>query len=279
MTPKRKLPGSGKLPSFRLIDGVIVAAVAMLGLKVLGLSASLGTGAPPQAEPPPPTPAATKQASFGRVLTHARTNFELEEPTTTGSLPAKQEDGSAPPPEDSTAQREPAPPLHPPSPSERLLLERLGERREELQQRSREMEARERMLQEQERKLDERLNAMKAAAADESAKASAPAAKNAGDPAVLRNVVVMYETMKPKEAARVFERLPLDVLLAVVSQMNSRKMAEVLAAMSPESAEKLTVALAKRAEGGGQEVKPAPSPGALPPGELPAIERPAMARR
>ena len=54
----------------------------------------------------------------------------------------------------------------------------------------------------------------------------------------------MYEAMKPKDAARVFDRLGLDVLVPVVQQMNPRKMSEVLAAMSPDRAEKLTVALA-----------------------------------
>ena len=37
------------------------------------------------------------------------------------------------------------------------------------------------------------------------------------------------------------------MLVPVVLQMNARKMSEVLAAMSPEAAQKLTVALAARA--------------------------------
>ena len=86
----------------------------------------------------------------------------------------------------------------------------------------------------------------------------------------------MYETMKPKEAARVFDRLPLDILVSVATQMNSRKMAEVLAVMSPESAEKLTVALARRGRGAEERVSSAG--GMLPPGELQAIE-PAPARK
>jgi flagellar motility protein MotE (MotC chaperone) len=88
----------------------------------------------------------------------------------------------------------------------------------------------------------------------------------------------MYETMKPKEAARVFDRLTHDVLVPVVLQMNPKKMAEVLAVMAPESAEKLTVALAGRAR-----LAAAPTPGLaasplLPSTELPAIE-PARAAR
>jgi flagellar motility protein MotE (MotC chaperone) len=266
------------LPSIRLIDGVIIAAVALLGLKVLGFFADARVSAPPHSaigsavEQKPAAPSG--QAGFGRVLSHARTNYEPVEPTTTGSLGTKAEDTPTPkqvpvPAADGT------PPLVPPSTSERVLLERLGERREELHQRSREMEARERLMQEQEHRLEERLNQLKAA---EESQKSAAAAKPAGsDPTALKNVVVMYETMKPKEAARVFDRLPIDVLLSVVVQMNARKMAEILAVMTPENAEKLTVALAKRANGPAEN-RPVPA-AALPAGELPAIERPTASRR
>jgi flagellar motility protein MotE (MotC chaperone) len=79
----------------------------------------------------------------------------------------------------------------------------------------------------------------------------------------------MYENMKPRDAARVFDRLSIDILVSVVLQMNPRKMSEVLAAMTPESAEKLTVALANRAKGRGDEMAGAPA--ALPANELQAI--------
>ncbi len=79
----------------------------------------------------------------------------------------------------------------------------------------------------------------------------------------------MYETMKPKEAARVFDKLDLAVLVPVVNAMNPRKMAEVLAAMSPEAASKLTVELATRGQRQQAQAQPRQ---ALPAGELPAID-------
>jgi flagellar motility protein MotE (MotC chaperone) len=81
----------------------------------------------------------------------------------------------------------------------------------------------------------------------------------------------MYETMKPKDAARVFDRLNLETLVPIVTAMNPRKMAEVLALMGSEPAEKLTVALANRARGLEAPQASAAIP-SLPPGELPAIE-------
>src|SRR6185436_12393810 len=112
------------------------------------------------------------------------------------------------------------------SPSERALLERLGERRDELQQRSREIDMRERLLENAERKLEGRIGDLKAM----EEKADAAATKR-GDTEMgaIRNLVTMYETMKPKDAARVFDRLSHDVLVPVVLQMKPAKMAEVLA--------------------------------------------------
>jgi flagellar motility protein MotE (MotC chaperone) len=86
----------------------------------------------------------------------------------------------------------------------------------------------------------------------------------------LKKLVIMYENMKPREAARVFDRLGADVLVPMVLQMNPRKMSEVLAAMTPESAEKLTVALANRARARTDGLAAAPA-AALPSSELPAI--------
>ena len=58
----------------------------------------------------------------------------------------------------------------------------------------------------------------------------------------------MYETMKPRDAAKIFDRLDVSVLLEVASQINPRNMSEILAQMSPERAEQLTVELANRAQ-------------------------------
>ena len=58
----------------------------------------------------------------------------------------------------------------------------------------------------------------------------------------------MYETMKPKEAAKIFDRLDIKVLAEVASQINPRRMSEIMAQMSPETAERLTVEFASRSD-------------------------------
>jgi flagellar motility protein MotE (MotC chaperone) len=67
--------------------------------------------------------------------------------------------------------------------------------------------------------------------------------------------------MKPKDAAKVFDRLEMSVLIEIASQIAPRKMSDIMGLMQPEAAERLTVELARRA--GGDNNKAA---------ELPKIE-------
>ncbi len=156
--------------------------------------------------------------------------------------------------------------VQPMSPAEKAILERLGERREELEGRTRELEMRERLLNSAEKKLDGRVGDLKALEEKSGGRAGKPTAEEAK---AIKNLVIMYESMKPKDAARVFDGLGLDVLVPVVQQMNPRKMSEVLAAMSPDRAKKLTVALASsgRSASFERDANEAPLPG----NELPAI--------
>ncbi len=72
-----------------------------------------------------------------------------------------------------------------------------------------------------------------------------------------RTIVAMYENMKSKDAARIFDRLDLKILVEVSTQMKPAKMAEILGQMTPEAAERLTVELANRASGAQGRTRPA----------------------
>lgn len=130
------------------------------------------------------------------------------------------------------------------SPSERALLGRLSERRQELDKRSRELDIREGLIAEAEKRIDARLAEIKAAKAS---LAVAVKEKNAAEAARFKGLVTMYETMKPRDAAKIFDRLETNVLIEVASQINPRNMSEIMALMSPDSAQRLTVELANRA--------------------------------
>lgn len=86
----------------------------------------------------------------------------------------------------------------PVSPAERALLERLTERRQELDQRERELAMRETMLQAQEKRLDAKVNELKEV---EAKIAAATHKKQEAELAKLKGLVTMYENMKAKEAS------------------------------------------------------------------------------
>jgi len=64
----------------------------------------------------------------------------------------------------------------------------------------------------------------------------------------MTGLVTMYESMKPKDAARIFSQLSTSILVDLVEQMNARKMAEILANMKDDAAERLTLAIAARGQ-------------------------------
>ncbi len=67
------------------------------------------------------------------------------------------------------------------------------------------------------------------------------------DAARFKGIITMYEGMKPKDAAKVFDRLEMSVLFEIASQIAPRKMSDILGLMQPEAAERLTVEMARRA--------------------------------
>ena len=149
---------------------------------------------------------------------------------------------------------------NPVSAGERALLERLQERRKELDARARELDLRESMLKAAEKKIEVQAAVEKAEGAKGGA-ASGPAAQRKEDMenSRFKGVVTMYETMKPKDAAKIFDRLDIKVLIEVASQIKPQRMSEIMAQMSPEAAERLTVELAARS-GADRTLNPANLP-------------------
>jgi flagellar motility protein MotE (MotC chaperone) len=147
------------------------------------------------------------------------------------------------------------------SAGERALLERLQERRQELDSRARELDLRETMLKAAEKKLETQ-TAVEEAGGGGGAKTGPMAQrkeKEEAENARFKGVVTMYETMKPKEAAKIFDRLDIRVLLDVASQIKPQIMAAILAQMSPEAAERLTIELAVK-PGSDRNVNPSNLP-------------------
>jgi flagellar motility protein MotE (MotC chaperone) len=278
----------------RLIPAVILGAVGLLALKAIswtGDFTQLAEQVAPQSARVGPDGSYDPDDFKGvtRLWARAREPYVMS-PDVTGSVPAK--DAKAPdakgaeakgaPPSPAGAAPAPAAPENaardrasvmnqgerPMSPAEKALVERIGQRRDEMEQRIRELDLREKLLETAERKLDGRVGELKAVEEKLDAKKDE---KEGAESQGLKKLVIMYENMKPRDAARVFDRLPADVLVPMVLQMNPRKMSEVMASMSAEAAEKLTVGLAQRARAARGDVGMAAAPAALPSTELPAV--------
>jgi flagellar motility protein MotE (MotC chaperone) len=132
----------------------------------------------------------------------------------------------------------------PVSPSERAILERLQARRQEIEARAREIDIRESLLKAAEKRIETKVEELKGV---ESRISTATTQKNDADAARFKGIVTMYEAMKPKDAAKVFDRLEMSVLFEIASQIAPRKMSDIMGLMAPEAAERLTIEMARRA--------------------------------
>lgn len=216
----------------RLLPMLVISASALLALKLLGFV--MGTGI----------------MSGGILDAVAQENAPAQ--TASQEAPAAA-DGQNPPDAQATipgAPSEQAPPLLPDSleiggsAAERAVLESLGKRRKSLDDQEGQLDLREKLLQATEERVQKRVDELKDL---EKRIESAVEEKKKQEEGEIAGLVTMYENMKPKDAARIFDRLSLPVLLKVVRQMKPRKMADILARMSPEAAERLTVAIATEA--------------------------------
>src|SRR5262249_49733086 len=125
------------------------------------------------------------------------------------------------------------------------LIDRLGERRNELDKREAELNMRESLVAAAEQKLAEKTKQLEELQAQVNALVDQ---KQAAEDAGFKAIVAMYENMKPKDAAKIFDTLDLGTLLKVARAMNPRKMSPILAAMNAEPAQALTTAFATTGE-------------------------------
>lgn len=129
------------------------------------------------------------------------------------------------------------------SPGERAVLESLQQRRQDLDTQAREMDVRENLLKAAEKRIEQRLQELKETEARITGVSSK---KDEEEASKFKSLVSMYENMKAKDAAKVFDRLNMRVLIELVNAINPRRMSDILGLMSPEVAERLTIEIANR---------------------------------
>ena len=280
----------GFLRDLRLIPVVAFAAAALFVLKTtsivieggytliasrVALAQGLGEGNKAIDMPPPAALDDAPPASRGsripdgaaRVPDNAWVREIYDPGEYTGSVAAPKPDAkpdAAAAPANGAAPATTAAPVDAIKPTmtagERAVLESLQQRRQELEARSRELEVRDSLLKAAEKRIEQRLQELREM---ETRVTGVEKKKDEEEAAKFKSLVSMYENMKAKDAAKVFDRLDLRILVEVVNAMNARRMSDILGLMTPEAAERLTIEIANRSGAIGKAAAPA---------ELPKIE-------
>lgn len=215
------------LERIRLLPVVIVAASLLLGVKVgsiwldverlVGISAAYAQATNAESKPP----GETKSGSEG-------------EPAAAAKAEPKRTDPRALPIVDGADQF---------SQAEIEVLQNLSKRREELEARTKELDMREKLLQAAEKRIDGKISELKKIEATVRALLGQ---HDEEEERQLKSLVKVYEKMKPKDAARILEKLDMDILIAVTERMREAKVAPIMAQMNSAKAKALTVELATR---------------------------------
>lgn len=131
----------------------------------------------------------------------------------------------------------------PTSASEVDVLTSLAKRRRELDAREAHIQAEGNVLAATESRVDAKIAQLKGLQTEIAALLTQ---RDAAQEKQVTALVKTYSAMKPSAAARIFDNLNDEVLLAVAQEMKSDALAPVLAAMTPDQAQKLTLKLANK---------------------------------
>jgi flagellar motility protein MotE (MotC chaperone) len=126
------------------------------------------------------------------------------------------------------------------TPQEIDLLQRLSDRRREIEAREQELKVRLGLLTAAEARIDRKIAELKNLQGEIESRIKV---FDEQQEKKMESLVKIYENMKPKDAARIFEDLEMDTLLEVAQRMKERKLAPVMAKMNPEKAREVTVEL------------------------------------
>lgn len=232
----------------RVLPLTILAVALLLGLKLGAFWQGRGElfFTPAGAQQAQPAPAATGQPTqltpprAGAAEPAAQTPQTPAAPSPAAEAPAQRAQAAAPSSTvQSLASRDPTTYTR----AEIELLANLAQRREVLEQRAREIDLRESLLAAAEKRIDERIAELKKL---EGSIKQIVQQYDKQEEQNLQGLVKVYENMKPKDAARIFEKLDANVLLGVVERMKEAKLAAVMADMPPAVAQEITVRLATR---------------------------------
>jgi flagellar motility protein MotE (MotC chaperone) len=200
-----------------------------LSLEVGGISvAEIKPAAGPAAKPPAPK-AAKPAMRPGETAKKPKTMAKETTVSTLGKT------GRRPPPERDVNEYD------------LRVLQDLVRRREVLEKRERTIALREGLLKAAEKRVEQKISQLRQIQV--AIKADLETSKKRRN-ARFGKLIKIYSNMKPKDAARVFDEMPLAILLDLVGGMKEGTSAPILAAMNSAKARQVTSGLAARARRG-----------------------------
>lgn len=201
-----KLPALKPPDNVRLLPTLMVTAGVVLGLRAVALAeaATEADAAAPAPKTAPAAPAGDGKSAVAAAQSCPAPNF------------AEQAGLSA---------------------TEVEVLQSLGARRTQLDQRQAELSTDNELLAASEKRLTERLAELQRV---QGVVEGLLTKLNEEQEARVAGMVTVYSKMKPKDAARVFEGLDDDVLLQIAGRMKQTNLSEIMGAMSPDAARRLT---------------------------------------
>ncbi len=244
--PKAAAAKPQRTPFLRLLPLLIIGAGVMLSVRVNDIrkgfldGASLRVAGELQAQQPDTRAAAPDQLA--------------QAPTPDASTQTAQAPGQPSGPASSPAPATQAKPPPPPPPggttdpgalsqTEMDVLQKLTERRNAIDAREKDVERREAMLKAAEDQIERKISEMRTL---QNTIEGLLRQYNDQEDNKMRSLVKIYENMKPKEAAKIFEQLDMPIMLEVVERMKEQKVAPILAEMDPARARVITSELAQR---------------------------------
>ena len=125
------------------------------------------------------------------------------------------------------------------------VFEDLAERRRNLEKLERDLQVREALLKAAEQELDRKYKELSKLKEEIEALLEQQSEQETER---IDSLVKIYQGMKAKDAARIFDTLDLDVLVTVMTKMSERKIAPIMAAMNPERARTVTIMMAEQSK-------------------------------
>lgn len=236
-----------------LIFVAMVAFAVRLGDVIVSVNHSMG-GAIAQDAELPPDPSLLNAITTNNPSDDAPL-VQVEETTTTTTTTEVIETGDE-------AQADNTPPMSPPpavtggrpwvdaidadmeySEVRAELFEALAERRRSLDAREAEITKREALLAAAESEINQKYDEMESLREEIQGLLQQQSEE---EEERIVSLVKVYEGMKAKDAANIFNTLDMDILISVMGRMSERKLAPILAEMNPDRARSVTIFLAEQ---------------------------------